>query len=438
MAVMIAGIELPAARAVRAAEKRHIVHHHIPGFEGDILQDVGRGPSVFLIEGVLHGENAQADAEALRARFRNGTPVELVATLATALEVQDVLIRSIELSEVGGWPALIHARITVAEYIEPPKTQSLASPSLSADASSWGAALDTEIASEAMARRIAADPAKAGAVLDEAGAQSPAMRSAVLGKSGGLLAKDPAKLSTLLGSGGAPTDLLSSVGGALSGDLGGITKIFSAVSPAQLGGLVGHLAKGDIASALSGASDILGGTRVGQILKTVSADPKLMKGVTEILRGNPQGLATLARGAVGNPAVLSSVLSAAPEVLDSIGMGDLASSMGQSLTELTGVDVTGVFNAIGNLDPAKVGQLLSELSQAGSLAEVAGILASGAGDFLEDLVGINPFKAGRALLGSADFLRDIRRVITSGRALIETVSRFDPVGDLRDILKEIS
>jgi hypothetical protein len=438
MAVMIAGVEIPGARAVRASERRYIVHHHIPGFDGDVLQDIGRGPSMFVVEGVLHGDNAQADAETLRARFRNGTPVELVATLSTALEVQDVLIRSLELSQIGGWPALIQARITVIEYVEPPRPTALAAPSLLADAGSWGDALDAELASEALARRIAADPSSAASILSQAGARSPGLRSAVLGKAGGLLARDPSKLSALLGSGAAPAGLLASIGGALSGDLGGITKIFAAVSPAQLGGLVGHLAKGDIAGALSGAADILGGTRVGQILKTVSADPALMKGVTEILRGNPQGLATLASGVLGNPAVLSDVLGSVPEILDSIGMGDLASGIGQSLSELTGVDVTKIFNAIGDLDPAKLGALLTELRNAGSLAEIAAILADGAGDILEDLIGIDPFDAGQALLGSAELLRDIRRVIDSGRALIETVSQFDPIGDLRDIFEEIS
>ena len=438
MAVMIAGIEIPGARAVRATEKRYIVHHHIPGFEGDVLQDIGRGPSVFVVEGVLHGDGAQTDAEALRARFRSGTPVELVATLSTALEVQDVLIRSLELSQVGGWSTVIQARITVVEYIEPPRPQRLATLSLAADAASWGDALDTELASEALARRIAADPFSAASVLAAAGARSPGLRDAVLGKAGGLLAGDPSRLSALLGSGAAPTELLAAVGGALTGNLDGITKIFGSIAPAQLGALVGHLAEGDIAGALSGAADILGGTRIGQILQTISADPRLMQGVTEILRGNPQGLATLAEGVLGNPAVLSDILGSVPELLDSVGMGDLASGIGQRLSELTGVDVTDMFNAIGDLDPAKLGELLDELRNAGSLAEIAAIIAGAAGDALEDLIGIDPFAAGRALRGSAELLRDLQRVIDSGRALVETVGRFDPIGDLRDLFEEIS
>ncbi|WP_233104283.1 DNA circularization N-terminal domain-containing protein [Haliangium ochraceum] len=435
---MIAGVELPAARAVRASENRHIVHHHIPGFEGDILQDVGRGPSVFLIEGVLHGDSAHSDAETLRQRFRNGTPVEFVAPLATAFEVQDVLIRSIELSEVGGWSALIHARITVIEYVEPPKTATLSAPSLTATAEAWGDELDAAMGTEALARRIAADPASASSILEEAGARSPAMRDAVLGKAGGLLAGDPVGISSLLSGGGAPSELLSSIGGALGGNFDGLAEVFNALPKEQLKAFVGHVAAGDLAGALGSASDIFGDGLVGDVLGAVAEDPEMLEGLTAIMRGDLEGLETLARGALGNPAVMSSLLGAVPELLDSMGVEDLAGSIGQGLSDLTGVDVTNIFNAIGDLDPAKVGALLSELSEAGSLAEIAEILADGAGDFMEDLIGIDVFDAGRAMLGAADFLRDIKRVIKSGRDLIDAVRDFDPIGDMRDIFEEIA
>jgi len=120
MAVMLAGIELPGVQNIRTEEERAIVEHRVPGLEGSVLQDLGRGPIAVRLEGIIHGEEALDSLAELREPFQVGEPVLFTADITTATDVTDVLIDDLQVKEVAGRPNYYRYTIRLLEYVPPP------------------------------------------------------------------------------------------------------------------------------------------------------------------------------------------------------------------------------------------------------------------------------------------------------------------------------
>jgi len=118
MAVMLAGIELPSVQKISTEEERAIVEHRVPGLAGSVLQDLGRGTTAISLEGIFHGEEVLDDLEELREKFKAGEPVLFTADIATATEVNQVLIQDLKVSEVAGRKSYFRYSITLREYVE--------------------------------------------------------------------------------------------------------------------------------------------------------------------------------------------------------------------------------------------------------------------------------------------------------------------------------
>jgi hypothetical protein len=70
--------------------------------------------------GVVVGDEALDGLTALREKFEAREPVSFVADIATATEVQEVLIADLQVREVAGKPNHLAYRLTIKEYIPPP------------------------------------------------------------------------------------------------------------------------------------------------------------------------------------------------------------------------------------------------------------------------------------------------------------------------------
>jgi len=150
MAVMLAGVELPGVQKIHTEEERAVVEHRVPGLAGSVLQDLGRGTTGIILEGIFHGEEALDDMESLREKFKAAEPVLFSADITASSDVTEVLIDELQVKEVAGRPDHYRYTIRLLEYVPPPapagpglETPLDAEIGLEADA--WGISLPTNL-----------------------------------------------------------------------------------------------------------------------------------------------------------------------------------------------------------------------------------------------------------------------------------------------------
>ena len=101
------------------SERRRIVEHKVPGFEGSILQDLGREPATISFEGVIFGEGAREDLEVIRSKFKLGSPVPFSSDISGIAEVSQVLIEDLRVEDSGGAVNRYRYWMALKEYITP-------------------------------------------------------------------------------------------------------------------------------------------------------------------------------------------------------------------------------------------------------------------------------------------------------------------------------
>lgn len=115
--------EIRTVRRVSIADNRSIVELNIPGAEGSVLQDLGRGPVLIKFTGEVRGQDPKTTLENLRAKFQAGKPMPFSSDLSGIAEVTQILIEDLRISEILG-PANRYAyELTVREYIEPKEAE---------------------------------------------------------------------------------------------------------------------------------------------------------------------------------------------------------------------------------------------------------------------------------------------------------------------------
>ncbi|HEU4432610.1 MAG TPA: hypothetical protein VFR51_04390 [Pyrinomonadaceae bacterium] len=87
----------------------------IAGLEGELQQRSGRPSHHIRIEGVLIGETTRDDLGSLQTAAQTGEELTFAADITSALDLQKVVIRSLEDYESAGRPNQIHYRIELAE-----------------------------------------------------------------------------------------------------------------------------------------------------------------------------------------------------------------------------------------------------------------------------------------------------------------------------------
>ncbi|AGP41419.1 hypothetical protein BE04_11255 [Sorangium cellulosum] len=118
---MLGSWEVPRIESIRTLESRRVATLGVPGLLGDLQQDLGTESVVVEIRGSLHGDQARDDAlGALREKFRAGDPVDFVADIVTATELEQVLILGLDITETNDAADSTRYRIVLREYVEPP------------------------------------------------------------------------------------------------------------------------------------------------------------------------------------------------------------------------------------------------------------------------------------------------------------------------------
>src|SRR6266481_2269964 len=97
---MLGDVELQLVQKIDTEEEQVLAQHSVPALEGDFLQGLDRGAERVTLTGVITGPEAGDGLKSLREKFRAAAPVSLVAEIATATNVDKVIIEEMEVREL--------------------------------------------------------------------------------------------------------------------------------------------------------------------------------------------------------------------------------------------------------------------------------------------------------------------------------------------------
>jgi hypothetical protein len=118
---MIGTYELPGIQRIGTLERRHLVPVAVPGLAGAYHQDLGAAATRIVIQGSLAGDEArEAFLGALREPLAAGEPLDFVADIVTATEIEQVLIADLDVEEVAASADGFRYAVTLVQYTEPP------------------------------------------------------------------------------------------------------------------------------------------------------------------------------------------------------------------------------------------------------------------------------------------------------------------------------
>lgn len=118
---MIGSYEVPGIQRIGTLERRHLARLAVPGLAGMYHQDLGAAAARIVIEGTLAGDEARdAFLAALRAPLAAGAPLDFVADIVTATEIEQVLIADLDVEEVAASADGFRYAMTLLQYTEPP------------------------------------------------------------------------------------------------------------------------------------------------------------------------------------------------------------------------------------------------------------------------------------------------------------------------------
>lgn len=118
---MLGDVELQQVQKIETEADQVWTQHSIPVLEGDFFQGLGRRASWVKLNGVLTGVEVKEGLKTLRDKFRAAQPVDFVADITTATEINQVIIEEMGVQEVAGKPFRFEYAFTLREYIRAPQ-----------------------------------------------------------------------------------------------------------------------------------------------------------------------------------------------------------------------------------------------------------------------------------------------------------------------------
>jgi hypothetical protein len=112
---MIGDIELKAVQWIRQETDQGFTRQRVAGLDGTLHQRLGRRSHRIVLAGLLVAESAADDLKALQEKAGSGEEVTFAADIATALEVERMVIESFAAEQVVGRGAQYAYTITLAE-----------------------------------------------------------------------------------------------------------------------------------------------------------------------------------------------------------------------------------------------------------------------------------------------------------------------------------
>jgi outer membrane protein OmpA-like peptidoglycan-associated protein len=117
---LLGNIELQQVQKIETEADQVFTQHSIPALEGDFFQGLGRRNTWVKLTGVLTGAEVKTGLKDLRDKFREAQPVNFVADIATATQVNQVVIEEMGVRELAGKPSRFEYAFTLREFIPAP------------------------------------------------------------------------------------------------------------------------------------------------------------------------------------------------------------------------------------------------------------------------------------------------------------------------------
>lgn len=112
---MIDDVELRFVQVIRQETAPHFAEQTISGLEGTLHQKLGRRSHRVWLEGVLVADDAATLLESLQDKATLGEEVTFVADIATALEVEKMVVTRFRAEQVAGAASRFSYAIELAE-----------------------------------------------------------------------------------------------------------------------------------------------------------------------------------------------------------------------------------------------------------------------------------------------------------------------------------
>lgn len=120
-APMIDELELKAVQIVRTEVEQGYRRHRVAGLDGVVHQHLGRRSHRVLVAGLLLGDTAVDDLATLQAKAAAGDEVGFTADIATALEIDRMVIESFAAEQgVGGGQTAYAMMLAESPPLPPP------------------------------------------------------------------------------------------------------------------------------------------------------------------------------------------------------------------------------------------------------------------------------------------------------------------------------
>ncbi len=121
MPVELGNITLDRLTEVAVRERPRIVHHAVPGLEGDLSQTLGRSSVEVRLCGIFYGPDATDNLDALRRLYLGREPVDFFAEAVGEGYFAQVLIADLDVWQRAGRTGQLDYVCRVVEYVEPPE-----------------------------------------------------------------------------------------------------------------------------------------------------------------------------------------------------------------------------------------------------------------------------------------------------------------------------
>ena len=121
MAVEVGKISLENLTEVSVQERPHVVHHEVPGLEGNLAQVMGRASVQVTLHGIFYGADAATSLKDLRKLHLAGDPVDFFADAVGEGYFAQVIISRLDVAQKAGEPDQFNYRCELVEYVKPPE-----------------------------------------------------------------------------------------------------------------------------------------------------------------------------------------------------------------------------------------------------------------------------------------------------------------------------
>lgn len=118
--VLIGDLELDQVLEIEVRQARKLAGHAVPGWDGDLLQDLGEAAAEIRLRGIAMGESAGERLEQLRAAFSTGEALDFVSSAAVATEIEQTLLERLDVVQSGEVNGAYLYAMTLRRYVPPP------------------------------------------------------------------------------------------------------------------------------------------------------------------------------------------------------------------------------------------------------------------------------------------------------------------------------